>query len=273
MAHLSRNHRAARLYTEMAIPLFRLRNKVPFKGSHGELDGTTDASIIDAWWHETPDADIGVALRFTDLFVVDSDRRHFGDETLRALEVQHGDLPHTPAVISGSGGGSMHLYFRRVPALDGYKGTTLPCAGIDASGVDLKGLPYGYTVLPPSSHPSGREYQWEASSRLGDVAVADPPEWLINTILGRARKRNQQHHEPHEHDVDPESFYLGVAFKAAGLLGKQIKPGVFAVICPRHEHHTTGERGDGSSVLFAPETPGERGVFYCHHSSRCGGLR
>ena len=145
---LSRNGRAARAYAELGFAVFPMRGKVPFKGSNGELDGTTEAATIDRWWTDVPDASIAVALRFTPWFVLDVDRRTFGDATLRALESEHGSLPHTATVLSGSSNWSSHHYFVRPAELEGVSCRALRYPGINTSGIDVKGARYGYVVCP-----------------------------------------------------------------------------------------------------------------------------
>ena len=165
----NRNLRAARWYAERGLAVFPLvpRTKVPQAGSHGELDGTTDAATIDKMWEGRPHLLVAVALRFTPYFVVDADARHCGDEWLRSFPA----LPHTATCISGSGWPSTHHYFRRTPELEEVRARKLVPPGGFCTGIDLKGLRAGYVVLPPSLHPWGRRYEWESSSRFGEVPI------------------------------------------------------------------------------------------------------
>ena len=165
----NRNLRAARWYAERGLAVFPLvpRTKVPQAGSHGELDGTTDAATIDKMWEGRPHLLIAVALRSTPFFVVDADARHCGDEWLRSFPA----LPHTATCISGSGWPSTHHYFRRTPELEEVRTRKLVPPGGFCTGIDLKGLRAGYVVLPPSLHPWGRRYEWEASARFGEVPI------------------------------------------------------------------------------------------------------
>jgi hypothetical protein len=69
----------------------------------------------------------------------------------------------------------------------------------------------------------------------------------------------------HAQSIDPGSFVLGAAFRAAGWLGRELRPGVFAALCPNRAAHTGGRDFDSSTVLFAPEPGKRRGRFFCSH--------
>jgi hypothetical protein len=239
------------------------RGKIPFLRSHGEHDATTDPGIIDGWARRDPDANIGIAPGKSGLFVLDVDARNFGHESLAALPT----LPDTATTLTGGGG--LHIWLRRPAELARWSAKALHVPGVDVSGIDLKGICAGYVVVPPSVHPNGRPYLWEASGRVDEVAIADAPPWLVTMILARGNSKRDL--TPHTMPVGATSFYLAVAFETAGWLGRQIRPGVFAVRCPTEHHHSQGRPFDGSTVLFAPP-PGSRnwrGTFYCSHSSLC----
>jgi hypothetical protein len=268
---ISANHRAAREYAELGIAVFPLvpRTKVP-ACKHGELEGTTDPAAIDATWSRRPNLLVAAALRFTPYFALDVDRRHCGDEWLRSFP----DLPATVTACSGSGGWSQHFWFRRTPELQDVRVRVLTpgrCSLVPdkdwRTGIDVKGLSTGYVVLPPSIHPSGRQYEWEVSTRLGEIPIADPPDWLVRTLRRRSAKPVERFQ--HEASIDPTTFYLGALFKRAGMLGAEVRNGVFAVRCPNESSHSQGASMDGSSVIFAPKKPGGRGTFFCQHTSAC----
>jgi hypothetical protein len=181
------------------------------------------------------------------IFAVDVDPRNEGDASLAHLLSKHGPLPDT--VMACTGGGGLHIIFR-----GDVGGTVLD------QGVDIKSSG-GYIVAPPSLHPNGRRYLWEASSRPGDVAIADAPGWLL-ALLGAKRARR---YFAHADSISPETFVLGAAFKAAGWLGDELRPGVFAVLCPNRSAHSTGRDFDSSTVVFAPEPGKRRGRFFCSH--------
>ena len=45
---------AALEYARMGWPVFPLNGKIPFKGSHGVKDATTDLDQIRKWWRQHP---------------------------------------------------------------------------------------------------------------------------------------------------------------------------------------------------------------------------
>ena len=100
------------------------------------------------------------------LAVLDVDPRHGGAVALEELLAQHGPLPETPLVLTGGGG--QHYYFRLEADLPGCK----PAPGLD---LQLSGQ---QVAAPPSLHPSGQRYTWEASSDLAEVPLAPLPAWL-----------------------------------------------------------------------------------------------
>ncbi|MGC4094915.1 MAG: bifunctional DNA primase/polymerase [Polyangiaceae bacterium] len=248
--------RAAIGYAEryrLAVFPLSPRDKLPLisrkRGGRGVLDATTDLDVVSKWWRQWPSANIGIAMGDVSggIFAVDIDPRNEGDASWFALcSGKH--VPETAEAVTGGGG--QHLLFRGLVA-----GTVL------ADGVDIKSAG-GYIVAPPSVHPNGRRYLWEASSRLDEVPIAEAPDWLL-TMLGS--KRSKRSTPQHSTSVDPESFVLGAAFKAAGWLGHEVRPGVFAVLCPNRHAHSQGRDFDSSTVVFAPEPGRRRGRFFCAH--------
>ena len=61
-------------YAELGFAVFPLipDTKIPFKGSGGLHDATTDERIIQDWWLQEPDANIGLSTQ--NLVVVDIDQ-------------------------------------------------------------------------------------------------------------------------------------------------------------------------------------------------------
>lgn len=121
------------------------------------------------WFRRWPEANLGVVTgAISGLVVLDVDPRHGGDESLRALEREHGALPDT--LEATTGGGGRHVYFAH-PG-----GSVRNRVGI-APGIDLRG-DGGCIVAPPSVHPSGRRYRWRKGCGPGQLTLASLPQWL-----------------------------------------------------------------------------------------------
>ena len=143
-------------------------------GKHPRLNdwqtlATRDEGQIAAWWRQWPDANVGVKCgRDSDVTVLDVDG-DAGRETLRDLEMEHGELPETPIAITGSGGA--HFYFKFEQDVGN--------AVRFAPGLDVRtegGLVVGVGSV------TKRPYVWEAAFTLGELAPAKMPTWLAERI-------------------------------------------------------------------------------------------
>lgn len=142
--------------------------------AHGLKEATADHAQIAQWWRDYQTANIGCRTgKESGLVVIDIDPRHGGDATWETLVQTHGGLPETVECLTGGGG--RHLYFRHP---GGHIKTQATALG---PGVDVR-ADGGYVVLPPSLHASGRRYEWEASSRPGEIPLADLPAWLLDHL-------------------------------------------------------------------------------------------
>ena len=131
---------------------------------------TTDTATIKEWWDGHDDYGVGIATGPTSGFwVLDVD----DFDSFRDLEQRYEMLPDTRTSITGSGG--FHFLFR------------WPTDGRDirndagrrlGPGLDVRG-DGGQIVAPPSIHPNGNTYQWDAG--LGDD-IAEAPEWLLELV-------------------------------------------------------------------------------------------
>ena len=223
---------------------------------HGFRDATTDEATIAAWWAEWPDANVGIATGpESGLLVVDIDPRNGGDDSFDELVHRIGALPETPEVLTGGGG--RHLFFRWPDGVESLRAKPI------GSGIDIKGAG-GYVVAAPSLHASGRVYGWEASSRPGDVPLADVPPALL-AMLSAPRPA----HGP-AGDGDALGTVLGKAFAHAGMLGRSLGQGRHAVVCPWEHEHTSGARFDSSTAIFPAKAGSGLGGFTCLHS-HCAG--
>jgi putative DNA primase/helicase len=166
---------AALGYARAGVAVLQLCGKVPYPGTHGLKDATTDLETIRKWWKERPDANVGIPTgSTTKRFVLDVDPRHDGDASLAALEAQYGPLPNTRVSRTGTGG--RHFVFK---LLDGQ--AVKNSAGKLAPGLDIRGEG-GYVAVPPSIHPeTGVAYEW-----LSNAKPVTAPEWLYGLIKAAA---------------------------------------------------------------------------------------
>jgi hypothetical protein len=145
--------------------------------SQWPVKATTDEAVWGAWWRERPQSQVGIATgEASDLWVLDVDGPP-GIATLQRLEDEHGPLPSTWLVRTGSGG--LHFYFRWPKNL-GQRVFTVD-AGV------LPGLDYrangGQVVAPPSRNLKGDYEVVEA------VEVAYAPDWLVDMLAKEPPKK------------------------------------------------------------------------------------
>jgi Bifunctional DNA primase/polymerase, N-terminal len=155
----------ALIYAAAGLAVFPLnpRTKKPAT-RRGFYDATTNPETIRRFWRVT-DRNIGIATgAMSGIWILDIDPG--GEDHLGRLEAEHGKLPPTREVITGSGG--RHLWFE-------YTEPTQCSAGRVAPHIDVRG-DLGYCVSPPSIHENGRRYEW-VTDPAAPVAVA--PEWLL----------------------------------------------------------------------------------------------
>lgn len=142
---------------------------------HGVKDASKDWRFIEKWIGGHPKFNLAIATgRISQIFALDIDPRHGGDDNLRKLESQHTELPRTVRFLTGGGG--QHILFRH-PGVD-----VLNSVGKLAPGIDIRG-DGGYIVAPPSLHISGRSYAIDVDHHPSDVKIADAPKWLLEAIL------------------------------------------------------------------------------------------
>lgn len=158
-------HAAALWYAEQGLRVFPLSpgSKIPFKGSRGCLDATSDPAQVDRWWTATPEANIGIATgHLVDVVDIDGaagqrSRCEHWDDIFARIEDDAIGRVLTPRP------GGMHLV---VPATgDGNATNIVP-------HVDYRGVG-GYVVAPPSRTDVG-SYRWLGAldvTRLGPRSV------------------------------------------------------------------------------------------------------
>jgi hypothetical protein len=153
---------------------------------NGFHSATTDPAAIQAW-----PAGLNYAVHTKGLVVIDVDPRSAGDDSLRALEREHGTLPVTWKVQTGGGG--EHYYYSRPDGA--HVGNKL------AQGVELKS-DNGYAVGPGSWHESGRHYVWDVDGHPDEVPLAPLPAWVLTTAVGAPVVNGHRGAKPIEHYVE-----------------------------------------------------------------------
>jgi len=130
------------------------------RDGHGFHDATTDPDTIRRWWTTYPDANIGVRTGVAfDVLDVDHDDFLTGVSALPDCETSGG-----PVVRTGSG--RFHIYF--LPSGLGRRiRFSQHCDWLGTNG---------YVVVPPSTHRTGRRYEWFAPPDL--PLTAAPAELL-----------------------------------------------------------------------------------------------
>jgi putative DNA primase/helicase len=152
-----------------------LRGKVPLS-ANGLKDATTELARVDQWWQRSwPGANVGIRTG-AGLLVLDVDPRDGGDDSLHELEREHGELPRTVQVVTGSGGA--HYWFKCGEPIRNSAGRLGP-------GIDIRG-DGGYVVAPPSRHESGRLYEWENDP--DETPLAPAPTWLLERLREDKRR-------------------------------------------------------------------------------------
>jgi len=157
------------------------RQKIPAT-SNGFKAASNDASVVADLWGDKA-YNIGLATGMASgVFVLDVDAAPpkdgglTGPEALEQLVAQHGALPATLTATTGSGA---HYYFRMPEGVELNNRARIKVHG-QRTGLDIR-ADGGYVVVPPSIHPSGRVYQWEAGAR----EAAEAPAWLVAMVAKR----------------------------------------------------------------------------------------
>lgn len=157
-------HSVALWYAEQGFRVFPLSpgTKIPFKGSNGCHGASSNRDVVDGWWTDSPEANIGIATGHL-IDVIDID----GIEGQRSRVAHWGDIferadNDAVAKILTPRSGGMHLW---VPATgDGNAAGIVP--GIDYRGVG------GYVLAPPSvvtEGPNPGTYRFLGTPDLGKL--------------------------------------------------------------------------------------------------------
>ena len=140
---------------------------------HGHHDASNDEAVIKAWYEADPEAGVGLSLAASGLVALDIDPRNGGDESLAALEAEHGVLYSEVAAVTQGGG--EHRVFRTTP--DSAYASTL------GAGLDVKHN--GYICVEPTRAAEG-VYRWaDGANPLLGHEPSEPPSLLRKDTPGR----------------------------------------------------------------------------------------
>lgn len=179
----------AQAYQRQGFKVYPLApgTNAPLAGSHGFKDATTDVQQAASWWHDQPNANIGLGLTDTGILMLDLDRHANtgadGFATLRHMvaDKRAGKIPPTYTETTPSNG--LHLFFT-YPA--GMKLTQR--ANLFANADEQTGIDYNAQGVPiaPSRREDG-EYKRYGEIRLTELA--EVPRWLLDEIQRRQHPR------------------------------------------------------------------------------------
>src|SRR5699024_2764868 len=128
------------------------------------------------WWQQHRNSGIGLPTgKVNNIVVVDIDPRNGGNVSLDRLLDEYEPFPHTVECLTAGGGN--HYYFKYDERIN--KSTLKDYPGIDILS-DGK-----YAVLPPSTHPNGKQYHWEEWSKPVITPFADAPTWLVELLTNK----------------------------------------------------------------------------------------
>ena len=173
-------HYAAHGYRVVPI---KPKEKRPPMGAWQDV-ATTQTGTIRAWWEGNYQGyGIGIVTGTLDdgtrYFVLDIDEHdpaNSGSATLAQLEQENQPLPDTVRARTGSGG--LHMLYRLADhhADIGNGAGRLLGAGIDVRAINAQ------IVVAPTIHPNGNAYEWEQDHAIGEIEVAQAPDWLVEIL-------------------------------------------------------------------------------------------
>lgn len=140
---------------------------------HGLLDAVKDIEAVQAFWRKYPNANIGVNCGASGLAVVDLDSLQAMERWYMTLAALGFSDIQTAIALTSKG---EHWYFRQPRGMQ----ITNTQKGKDKNGqteidkIERRGIG-GYTVLPPSIHPSGVRYAWKKNLDPFDVEIPELP--------------------------------------------------------------------------------------------------
>jgi putative DNA primase/helicase len=180
----------------------------------GLKDASRNEDVVATWFQGDRPWNIGIVTgQDSGLVVLDIDPRHGGDDSLAAIEKEHGPMPSTCRFSTGGGG--THILFQ-------HPGCSVPnSAGKIGPGIDVRG-DGGYIVAPPSRHISGARY-FVSEGSISELAPL--PEWLFAAITNTHPSKGQPTNWRQFSNSVPEGQRNVTLARLSGtLLGRGVEP-------------------------------------------------
>lgn len=165
LATSARLNATAELLASAGVPVFPCvpGGKHPLT-PHGFKDASTDRAAIASWWHDWPEANIGVPTGAAGgIDVVDVDVHRTGSGYAAIEHARRAGLMEGWAWLVRTPSGGLHAYFLRTDAHE-QRSWQVPDRHVDFRGDG------GYIIVPPS-RVTGAE---GASSSYRPIAIAEP---------------------------------------------------------------------------------------------------
>lgn len=167
----------------------------------GVKAATTNAGLIQRWWTEAPNANIGIATgACSGIWVLDVDAKSDGFDSYDRAVAEIGEPGDTWECATGGGG--MHRYYV-------HPGVPVQNKVAILKGIDVRG-DGGYVVAPPSAHASGAEYTWIVEPGINEIGEISAV-WRerLERIDAFATGKAAQYKEHRKSEPAPEAFPEG----------------------------------------------------------------
>lgn len=208
-SNLSNLGKAAVWYCENGFDIIPIAEmgKEPFTQvvKHGLRDSFNNPDDARKVWTRWPNLNIAIVCGAVsgNLVVLDFDEDDekdvHGFDTLSDWEDEYGELPRTVTAVTGRGG--MHYLYRTDRPIH-------PSVNHD-KGVDVRG-DGSYIVAPPSIHPNGTAYRWNAGEAPWEIEVAEADDNVLAFIEDIQRNGGVAQVEPeYERFVLPDLIKRG----------------------------------------------------------------
>ncbi len=191
---------------------------------------TNELSVVETWWQNSPDNNIGVVCQKSGFFVIDIDPRSGGiDSWDKFQELMEYDLPETVEAYTGAysyngkNSRGRHISERvsySEKLIGNLKSMNLP-------GIDIKHN--GYVLLAPSRHFSGVQYEWVEGKAPWQIPMAEANEKLLSVLRKGGRRNSGTSLGSSDWDAFADLEYRGESVDIAKFFEEGIDEGSRAV--------------------------------------------